>query len=238
MHCCDIHKKLCSTGKVAAEIETITKFASYNGFPRWIVKNVIQQTQNKRRTNERDQDDDVTTLYMSLPFSGKEAESIVKRSKRRLTKLFKKEKNVKFSIFFESTKISFFTSNKDKIPDLSNSNVIYQYCCAGCGAEYVGKTETTLFNRTKEHGWSQKDSAINKHFKTCRGWKEIIGLLQIFDPDVDEKQLQINSVRENTKIIRRSKNWLTLAFHESLAIKELKPELNKGLKSCKELSLF
>ena len=199
---------------------------------------MIQQTQNKRRTNERDQDDDVTTLYMSLPFSGKEAESIVKRSKRRLMKLFKKEKNVKFSIFFESTKISFFTSNKDKIPDLSNSNVIYQYCCAGCGAEYVGKTETTLFNRTKEHGWSQKDSAINKHFKTCRGWKEIIGLLQIFDPDVDEKQLQINSVRENTKIIRRSKNWLTLAFHESLAIKELKPELNKGLKSCKELSLF
>ena len=153
-------------------------------------------------------------------------------------KLFKKEKNVKFSIFFESTKISFFTSNKDKIPDLSNSNVIYQYCCAGCGAEYVGKTETTLFNRTKEHGWSQKDSAINKHFKTCRGWKEIIGLLQIFDPDVEEMQLQINSVRENTKIIRRSKNWLTLAFHESLAIKELKPELNKGLKSCKELSLF
>ena len=231
-------KKLCSSGKVAAEIETIKKFASYNGFPRWIVKNVIQQTQNKRRTNEPDKDDDVTTLYMSLPFSGKEAESIVKRSKRRLTKLFKKEKNVKFSIFFESTKISFFTSNKDKIPDLSNSNVIYQYCCAGCGAEYVGKTETTLFNRTKEHGWSQKDSAINKHFKTCRGWKEIIGLLQIFDPDVDEMQLQINSVRENTKIIRRSKNWLTLAFHESLAIKELKPELNKGLKSCKELSLF
>ena len=114
-------KKLCSTGKVAAEIETIKKFASYNGFPRWIVKNVIQQTQNKRRTNEPDQDDDVTTLYMSLPFSGKEAESIVKRSKRRLMKLFKKEENVKFSIFFESTKISFFTSNKDKIPDLSNS---------------------------------------------------------------------------------------------------------------------
>ena len=106
-------KKLCSTGKVAAEIETIKKFASYNGFPRWIVKNVIQQTQNKRRTNEPDQDDDVTTLYMSLPFSGKEAESIVKRSKRRLMKLFKKEKNVKFSIFFEATNISFFASNKD-----------------------------------------------------------------------------------------------------------------------------
>ena len=118
--------------------------------------------------------------------------------------------------------------------------MIYQYSCAGCGAAYVGKTETTLFNRTKEHGWTQKDSAIRKHFDTCKGWKEITGLLQIFDQDdpVDKMSLQINSVRENTQIIRRSNNWLTLAFQESLAIKELKPELNKGLKSCKELSLF
>ena len=95
-----------------------------------------------------------------------------------------------------------------------------------------------MFDRTKENGWSQKDSAVKKHFETCRRWKEIVGLLQIFDQEVDKMQLQIKTVRENTKMIRRSDNWLTLAFHESLAIKELKPELNKGLKSCKELSLF
>ena len=134
--------------------------------------------------------------------------------------------------------VSISAATLSELHDLSNSNVIYQYCCEGCGAEYVVKTETTLFNRTKEHGWSQKDSAVNKHFKTCRGWNEIVGLLQIFDQDVDNMQLQINSVRENTKIIRRSANWQTLPFKESLAIKELKPDLNKGLKSCKELSLF
>ena len=231
-------KKLCSPDKVAAEVQTIKKFASYNGFPKWIVKSVIQQTFNKPRRSETDQNEDETTLYMSLPYTGKEAETIVRRSKKRLSKLFKREKNVKFSIFFQSTKLSFFTSNKDRIPLLSNSNVIYKYSCPGCGEKYVGKTENTVFNRTKQHGWTQKDSAIRKHFNTCQGWKDITGLLQIFDSDVDKMLLQINSVRENTEIIRRSNNWLTLAFQEALAIKELKPKLNHGLKSCKELSLF
>ena len=55
---------------------------------------------------------------------------------------------------------------------------------------------------------------------------------------VDMDECALNSVRENTEIIRRSNNWLTLAFQEALAIKELKPKLNHGLKSCKELSLF
>ena len=233
-------KKLCSPNKVATELKNIKKFASYNGFPKWIVRSVIQALNKPRRTetDQNQEDVDSTILYMSLPYSGKEAESIVRRSKKRLSKLFKKEKNVKFNIFFQSTKISFFTSNKDRTPLLSSSSVIYQYNCAGCGASYVGKTENTLFNRTKEHGWKQKDSAIHQHLDTCEAWKDIVGFLQMFDSDVDKMQLQINTVRENTKVIRRSNNWLTLAFLESLAIKELKPKLNKGLKSCKELSLF
>ena len=144
----------------------------------------------------------------------------------------------KFSISFQSTKLSFFTSNKDKIPLLSNSGVIYKYACPGCNSSYIGKTENTLFNRTKEHGWSQKDSAISKHFGTCQAWKHIVDMFQTDDHHIDKMQFQINCVRENTKIIRRSDNWLKLSFLESLAIKELKPELNKGLKSCKDLSLF
>ena len=56
--------------------------------------------------------------------------------------------------------------------------------------------------------------------------------------DVDLRSFQINSVRENTKILKKADNWLKLAFLESLAIKGHDPELNKGLKSCKELALF
>ena len=56
--------------------------------------------------------------------------------------------------------------------------------------------------------------------------------------EIDRMKFQVNCVRENTEIINRSDNWLKLSFLESLAIKEQKPELNRGLKSCKELALF
>ena len=82
-----------------------------------------------------------------------------------------------------------------------------------------------LFNRTKEHGWSDKQSAVNKHFQHCSSWKEIVGLFEIFGSEVDQMQFQINAVRENTKILKKSDNWLKLAFHESLSIKDHKPEL-------------
>ena len=64
-------------------------------------------------------------------------------------------------------------------------------------------------------------------------------LVSILDGyQIDEMQFQINCVRENTEIIHRSDYGLKLSFLESLAIKEHKPELNRGLKSCKDLSLF
>ena len=178
------------------------------------------------------------TLHAFLPYNGKEAEGIARRCKSRLSKLFKKDKKIKFNFQFKTTKVSFFTSNKDKIPFLSNSFVIYNYTCPGCRKSYIGKTETTLFNRTKEHGWTQKDSAVHTHFSNCQAWKEIVGMFEMLDDNIDQMKFQINAVRDNTEVIRRSDNWLKLAFLESLAIKEHKPELNKGLKSCKDLSLF
>ena len=56
--------------------------------------------------------------------------------------------------------------------------------------------------------------------------------------EIDQISFQINAVRENTKIIKKTDNWLKLVFLESVMIKERKPELNKGLKSCKDLALF
>ena len=175
---------------------------------------------------------------MFLPYLGKEAESVVLRCKRRLFKLFKKDLKVELRVHFKSTKMSFFTSNKDKTPFLNNSYLIYQYSCPGCGKSYIGKTETTLFNRTKEHGWTDKKSAVNKHFENCIHWKEIVNLFEIDGDEINPMQFQINATRENTRILRKSDNWLKLAFLESLAIKEHAPKLNSGIKSCKDLSLF
>ena len=121
---------------------------------------------------------------------------------------------------------------------LSNSCVVYEYECPGCSERYIGKTETTIFNRTREHGWTQKDSSVFKHFRNCEGWNHIRGILECDAESVDERNLQIQTVRENTKIIGRSDDWRILAFKESLAIKERKPSLNHGIKATKELCLF
>ena len=55
---------------------------------------------------------------------------------------------------------------------------------------------------------------------------------------VDVKELQIQTVRDNTRILASSQRPLNLDFRESLEIKARSPELNKGLKSCKDLALF
>ena len=69
-------------------------------------------------------------------------------------------------------------------------------------------------------------------------WKEIVNLFEIDGDEINPMQFQINATVENTRILRKSDNWLKLAFLESLEIKEHAPKLNSGIKSCKDLSLF
>ena len=58
------------------------------------------------------------------------------------------------------------------------------------------------------------------------------------DIPVDVKELQIQTVRDNIRILESSQRPLNLDFREALQIKARNPELNKGLKSCKDLALF
>ena len=135
-------KRLCTPSKLSNEVKCIKKFAAYNGFPKWIAKNIIRQSLDAPHNHPRettDEDEHIEKLYMFLPYNGKQAEAIVKRCKKRLVKLFKRNKIVKFEVCFQSTKISFFTSNKDRIPFLSNSGLIYEYRCLGCSHTPVSR---------------------------------------------------------------------------------------------------
>ena len=73
------------------------------------------------------------------------------------------------------------------------------------------------------------------HLKECNGWYHITKMFECTDKGVDKKELQIDNVRQNIKILWRSDNWLKLAFLESLAIKEHRQALNTGIKASKEL---
>ena len=89
---------------------------------------------------------------------------------KKLYKCFKKEKRVKFVLQYETTKLSYFTNTKDKISLLSQSSVVYKFVCPGCSSSYIGKTGCTLWERTEEHAYKNKNqkeqSAIYEHLLT------------------------------------------------------------------------
>ena len=118
--------------------------------------------------------------------------------------------------------------------------------CPGCSANYVGKTERTLFERNVEHAWNDKDSAFNIHLNEYNGVQHmfIVKLTPSLFSDSIAEDVQdprtscINLVQMNTRIIDRHKNWNILLFKEAIKIKEKKPIFYTGLEASKELQLF
>ena len=53
---------------------------------------------------------------------------------------------------------------------------MYELACPGCSANYVGKTERTLFERNVEHAWNDKDSVVNIHLNECNGVQHVFNI--------------------------------------------------------------
>ena len=64
-------------------------------------------------------------------------------------------------------KLSYFVSNKDKLPPLYRSNLVYEVACPGCGKTYIGMTQRCLSVRLKEHATRLSSSAVGQHFSEC-----------------------------------------------------------------------
>ena len=114
-------------------------------------------------------------------------------------------------------------------------------------ANYVGKTERTLFKRSVEHPCSDKESVVNIHLNEYNGVQYMFNIAKlipslftdsIVDDVQDPRTFRINLAQMNTRIIDGHKNWHILLFKETIKIKEKKPILNTGLKASKELQLF
>ena len=74
------------------------------------------------------------------------------------------------------TSLNLFCNTKDKTPTLNQSFVVYEFVCPGCSANYVGKTERTLFERNVEHAWNDKDSVVNIHLNECNGVQHVFNI--------------------------------------------------------------
>ena len=77
------------------------------------------------------------------------------------------DNNIRFTVIYQSTKLSFFTNMKDKLQLMDNSFVVYEFTCPYCRCNYVGKTERTLHDRVMEPAYEDKDSVVRDHLSSC-----------------------------------------------------------------------
>ena len=106
---------------------------------------------------------------------------------------------------------------------------MYEFVCPGCSANYVGKTERTLYERNVEHVWNDKDNVINIHFNESNGVQHMFNIAKLtpllFSDSLvnevhDRRTSHINLVHMNKRIINRHKNWNILLFKEAIKIKK------------------
>ena len=154
--------------------------------------------------------------------------------------------SIRFKTQYDVNKI------KEKTAVLCDYFVDFDFSCSGCGVNYIGKTERTLYEKTVEYAWTDNNSAVYKHLNDCPGIQHLINIAS-FHPslftssspnqrsdELDLRTAPINLVQDKAKVIDRHKNWNILleTFKVALKIKELNPILNSGLKTSKELQLF
>lgn len=228
-------KKICSKEQLHNEIKKIKVFASWNAYPRKIVNGIIKHVLLKSNCTVANETDDSELVFFHVNYAGSVGEQLIKKCAKKLLRCTNKK--VKFITRYSVTKVSFFTSMKDRLHQLSKSCVVYQFVCPGCNKSYIGKTERTLHERTQEHS-SRDDSAIKQHMDYCMGCEHIFSIHNMFHDDANRNVFRTNIVRQNTKIIDSSRNWNILLFKEAYFIKEKRPSLNNGVKASKELQLF
>jgi hypothetical protein len=107
-------------------------FMSWNGFPRAIRNLLISKLKNKfstdrPRTNIFDKNDNRPKVWVRVPYLGKQGETLVKNCIQKIQRC--PTVPVNFIVIYDNKKFSYFLSNKDKIPNLSKSNVVYEVTC-------------------------------------------------------------------------------------------------------------
>ena len=142
-----------------------------------------------------------------------------------------KTRSIRFKTQYNVNKIEFYCNTKDKTAVLGNSFVVYGFSCLGCSANYIGKTEKTLYERTVEHAWTDNGSAIYKHLNDSTGVQHLFDIAYLHSSlftssaplqnrgKFDLRTARINLAQGNNEIIDGQRNWNILLFKEVLKIK-------------------
>ena len=223
---------------------------SENGYPKSIQNFLMKKLKTKYSdsstsvTVNEDTVDNLPKIWIRISYLGSRGDFLLKSCLNKVQRFLSKP--VKFITIYDTKKLSYFVSNKDKLPPLSRSNVEYEVACPGCGKTYIGMTERCLSIRLKQHATRLSSSAVGEHFSECEHAQYLVSLQNQFTllndlplPSDNLSPIEI-LVLNNYKILHSTKstNYNILAFLKALLIKHNKPFLNTGLKASKELQLF
>ena len=111
------------------QINTLKSSMSWNGYPKQVRNFLIDKLKCKYNTSfsippqNSSINDNLPKIWIRIPYLGKQSENLVKSCISEIRRQFTNP--VKFVIIFNTKKVSYFTSTKDKIPELSHDNVVY-----------------------------------------------------------------------------------------------------------------
>ena len=232
-------KRLCSTDFLFQKhLANLKQKMSWNGFPRHIRKSILKRLANKTPREKETSEEDVTTIWIRLPYMGKHGELLTKKLIRKLTRCSKP--NVYFKTTYDTKKISSFCTTKDKTPKDQVSGIIYQIECPGCGDKYIGKSERCFGTRLHCHG-TRDNEPMYRHLYSCKRFHDYCGMFSINDIGRHDYQIQnyiLHAVLNNSKVVKRYRNSFVLQFLEAYYIKRDFPKINVGIAASKELILF
>ena len=173
-------------------------------------------------------------VYLKLPYTSNEA--VQKNLKKIVENCYR---SVKLRIVFKNNKL-FKIDNKDKLPTLNYSNVIYKYVCS-CKETYVGRTGNNLFNRVNQHvpkNLLNKTRVCNNDRAVVREHVVIHSSSAIGQHLIDNPDCFDNYNLDNFKVISNGRNDFHLKTLEAIYILCLKPVLCRQKKFVYSTILF
>ena len=197
-------------------------FTEINGYPVNLVEKTLKKVKEERtrpinKESKKEEENEVKTLMIKIPFAGEKGEGIIKDLNRTLKNTL--PNNLRCRIVRTGTKIEGKFNIKDKLEERHKSNFVYHHECKNkkCEDDYIGETGRRKEIRTGEHAGIDKESWVYKHAMKKKHPKAKNEDFKILGSNYDD--------RRKRKIA------------EALFIRDLKPSLNRQKDSYK-LTLF
>ena len=105
-----------------------------------MVRKTLQAHENKRKANLIARQKEFVIIYFRYPYYEDKCLQLLKSCIRKIKENYKINQLV--GGLLQHQRIEFI---------LSINLVVYKFTCPGCGSNYVGKTERTLYERCVEH---------------------------------------------------------------------------------------